>query len=185
MSLLSEYLPDWNYKEQHQALVAAPARRVYQSALELDLAKSPLTSFLFKLRELPMRLTSKDWQSPGMGSGFDDLLELGFLRLAASPPHEFVLGLVGNFWTLSPEIKKLTSQGFKDFAESGYAKVAFNFAVDELKPGLSRLSTETRIQCLGPSAQKAFRAYWLLIRPFSGLTRREMLRLVRKQAEAS
>ncbi len=42
---------------------------------------------------------------------------------------------------------------------------------------------ETRVQCLGPRARRNFRLYWALIGPFSGLIRKEALRLVRKGLE--
>ena len=38
------------------------------------------------------------------------------------------------------------------------------------------LSTETRAWLTDPASQRAFRAYWLVIRPFSGLIRRTWLR---------
>ena len=47
------------------------------------------------------------------------------------------------------------------------------------------LSTETRILCLGPKALKRFRAYWMVIRPFSGIVRKEWLRIAKKMAEAN
>jgi hypothetical protein len=39
------------------------------------------------------------------------------------------------------------------------------------------------VLALGNSARRKFRAYWLVVGPFSGLIRKEMLREVKRQAE--
>jgi hypothetical protein len=38
--------------------------------------------------------------------------------------------------------------------------------------------------CLDESSRRRFRRYWLFIRPFSGLIRMEMLRVIRQQIAA-
>jgi hypothetical protein len=65
----------------------------------------------------------------------------------------------------------------------GTAKAAWNFSLEELEPGLTRVVTETRILCADPASLRAFRCYWLVVRPFSGLLRRLMLHALRKSAE--
>jgi hypothetical protein len=47
----------------------------------------------------------------------------------------------------------------------------------------ARLETETRICLTDASARRRFGAYWLVIRPFSGLIRRSWLRAAKKRAE--
>ena len=49
------------------------------------------------------------------------------------------------------------------------------------EPG--RLVTETRIALTDEAARRAFRRYWLVVRPFSGLTRRLLLRAAKRAAE--
>jgi hypothetical protein len=141
---------------------------------------------LFRLRELPFRLRNRDFRSPGFGYTFADLLQLGFMDLGQDPPREFVIGLAGRFWGLNPDIVDLTADRFAGFRREGHAKVATNFLVTRRGSGFCLLSTETRILCLGPKALSSFRRYWTLIRPFSGLIRREWLRLaVRLATKAS
>ena len=43
--------------------------------------------------------------------------------------------------------------------------------------------TETRVYCLDEVSRKRFKLYWMLIRPFSGLIRREILQAVKRNAE--
>lgn len=46
------------------------------------------------------------------------------------------------------------------------------------------LSTETRIKCFGSAALWKFRPYWSLVRPFSGLIRKAILKQVKTAAES-
>lgn len=181
--LLDHFLPVHHFGERHQALAMAPPQRLYQAARDLDMGRSPLVGGLLLLRELPVRLAMRDFQGQGLGRSFEQMRAFGFIPLDDQPPRELVLGLVGRFWNLSPQIIRLPPGEFRDFSQPGYAKVAANLLVEPLGPGLTRLSTETRVQCLGLEARAKFRAYWTLIRPFSGLIRREWLRLARQAAE--
>ena len=97
---------------------------------------------------------------------------------------EFVLGLVGKFWALRAHILQLDAVQYTEFSQPGYAKLAWNFAIQESAPGLVRLSTETRILCTDSHSKSRFKLYWFLIGRFSGLTRKEMLRVVKRKIEA-
>ncbi len=63
-------------------------------------------------------------------------------------------------------------------------KAAWNLRVVESAPEKTRLTTETRVRCLGGAARRRFRLYWALISPFSGAIRLMLLRGVRRRAEA-
>ena len=64
-------------------------------------------------------------------------------------------------------------------------KVAWGYSVRELAPGRCLLCTQTRILCFGDSARRKFKLYWMVVGPFSGLIRREMLRLAKRRAESA
>ncbi len=181
--LLDEFMPRWHFSERHQAYAAAGAGECYRALRGLDARRSPLIWPLLRLRELPLRLARVQVPGPGLGNTLDEMLAVGFVLLADAPPAELVLGLAGCFWTLAPRIQRLQPADFPAWAAPGQAKVAANFSVLPLGPGLCRLVTETRVLCLDPRAKAAFRRYWTLIRPFSGLIRREWLRLARAAAE--
>ncbi len=59
----------------------------------------------------------------------------------------------------------------------------WNFTVQEAAANRTTLSTETRITCGDETSRLKFRAYWLFVRPFSGLIRLVMLRAVRHACE--
>ena len=170
--LIDQVLPKYDERESHQIDIRGRRREVYQTVRSIDFSDSLIIRTLFRLRGLPSTSTN-----------LDGLLRVGFLLVHEIPDKEFVLGLVGKFWTLRAEILKLNAVQYGEFSQRGYAKLAWNFAIQELAPGTVRLSTETRIACPDDPSRARFRLYWALIGRFSGLTRREMLRGVKKAVE--
>jgi hypothetical protein len=111
----------------------------------------------------------------------EGLARYGFVRVGGVAGREMVFGLVGRFWKLVPDLKRVTPEEFPGFTEEGWAKGAIDFAVSP-RAGGTELSTETRVLCFGEVARRRFRFYWNLIEPFSGLIRVDLLRAVRRQA---
>jgi hypothetical protein len=84
--------------------------------------------------------------------------------------------VVAERWTRKPD-------DFAGFAEPGYAKMAMDMCARSDGAG-SRLETETRVFLTNAAARRRFAAYWLVIRPFSGLIRRSWLKAAKRRAEA-
>ena len=177
--LIEGVLPEFDVVERHRIRVRAPADRAYEAVRALDLGRSPVAMALFAVRGL-LRMG----RGPRARSfKLDDAGRLGFVVLAEEPGVEFVLGLVGRFWQLRGGIRRVEPEAFEAFAESGFAKAAWNFPVDPLGPSACMVRTETRVLCTDPESQKKFLRYWRVIGPFSGFIRREALRLIKRDAE--
>ena len=97
--------------------------------------------------------------------------------------REMVIGLIGKFWTPGGGLQKIDAESFKRFETAGFAKAVWNFSIVE-DGGDSRLATETRIKCTDAESKRRFGFYWMFIGPFSGLIRMEMLKLIKRKAEA-
>ena len=172
--LIDQILPRYDEREYHQIEIRGNRTEVYETVRALDFSDSFLIRILFRLRGLPATSTN-----------LDGLLQVGFLLVDEIPNAEFVLGLVGKFWTLRAQILQLDAVQYSEFNQRGYAKLAWNFAIQESTPGVVRLSTETRIVCTDDHSKSRFKFYWFLIGRFSGLIRREMLRGVKRKIEPS
>ena len=170
--LIDQVLPKYDEREYHQIEMKGNPTEVYQAIKDLDFSDSFLIRNLFRLRGLPATSTN-----------LDGLLQVGFLLVDEVANKEFVLGLVGKFWTFRAQILKLDAVQYREFSQRGYAKLAWNFAIRESTPSLVMLSTETRIVCTDDQSKSRFKLYWSLIGPFSGLTRKEMLRSVKRKIE--
>lgn len=181
--LIDDFLPDYHAVERHAIGVAAPAERVYSAVRTLNLGESRIVRWLFALRGLPLLLSGHQRRGAPRWT-LDSLLGAGFILLGEDPPREILLGLVGKFWTPTGERVRLDAEGFRRFDRPGFAKAAWNFSLAESVSGETWLKTETRVFCLDAAARCRFRAYWLVVRPFSGWTRREALRAIKRAAEA-
>ena len=170
--LIDQILPRYDEREYHQIELRGNPTEVYESVRALDFSDSFLIRTLFRLRGLPATLKS-----------VDDLLEAGFVLVDELPGKEFVLGLIGKFWAPTAKLEKANAIRYREFNHKGYAKVAWNFAVNKTSHGLVKVSTETRIMCMDDRSRKRFRLYWRLVGPFSGLIRREMLRCLKDSSE--
>jgi hypothetical protein len=63
--------------------------------------------------------------------------------------------------------------------------VAGNIALIPRDDGNVQVTTETRIYSPDDVSRRNFRWYWSLIGPFSGIIRKEWLRLIKQRAEAN
>ena len=170
--LIDDFLPKYDFVETHDIKIRASAETVFGVMDEVDLCESPIIRALFFLRGLPnshLRLR--------------DLKKVKFEILGIEKNKEMLLGLAGKFWTLRGEMQAVNAGNFREFDKKGFAKAVWNFSVNGVG-NETRLTTETRIRCLDEVSRRSFRFYWTLIQPFSGLIRNEMLKIVKRKAEA-
>lgn len=169
--LIDSFLPEYDFSETHDIKIRATAETVFRALNAVDLCESAVIRWLFRLRGLPSR-----------GMTLREMQRLRFEVLDESENREILLGLVGRFWTIKGDLQKINSQNFREFDEQGFAKAVWNFSLFEAA-GETRLTTETRIKCLGASSRKKFGFYWRFIQPFSALIRKEILKAVKQRAE--
>ncbi len=171
--LIDDFMPRYDFSETHDIKIRARAADVFRALNETDMNDSWIIRTLFFLRGLPTgKLTLRDMQ------------KMRFETLGESENKEILLGLAGRFWTVMGSLKKVDSNNFREFKEIGFAKAVCNFSLVESN-GETSLTTETRIKCFGEKSHRRFGFYWTFIQPFSGLTRLEMLKLIKRKAEKS
>jgi hypothetical protein len=147
--------------------------------LAQDLASSPLSKALLALRGYGGRALRR-----GAGTLPENLQRLGFTRLAELPVSELVFGLAGKFWRFDGGLERIHDRAaFRDFADDGCVKVAWNLRIGATDGVSCDLSTETRIEYFGTAARRKFRLYWTLVGPFSGAIRRALLSGIKLRAE--
>ena len=163
------WLPEYDEAEQHEIVVAASVDDTWRTLRSTDFARSPVVRVLLGIR--------------GLGTAAADLnsmVERGFTLLEEHSPHEITLGMVGRPHRSS--IDRVAAEEFRAYAVPGSVRIVWDFTVEAVGEG-SRIRTITRIQATDEAGLKSFRRYWPFIRPFSGLTRIAMLRLVKRRAE--
>ena len=146
----------------------------------VSIAELPIVRALYLLRGLGR--AAFDTREPFLG-----LARLGSVTLEDVAGEGLVLGLTGQFWRIrggSRLARPRTPDEFLAYDRADVCKVVIDFRIVEIGSGRCAVSTETRVHVEDPAARRAFRRYWLVIRPFSGLIRMLFLRAVRRRAEA-
>lgn len=184
--LIDELMPHYHVTERHKTVIDAPADVVYASLLRFDFGDSPVVRFLFALRGLGALIWGKA-RPARTPLTLESMQKGGFIPLGENPPHELAFGLAGQFWKAAggEHAPVRDRDGFLAFNRPGYAMSVMNFSAAPLPDGRTLVRTETRTRCTDDESWRRFRLYWFLIRPFSGLIRLEMLRSLRRYAEAS
>ena len=179
-------------RERHVTTIHAPADAVYRALWRADFG-GVTSRTLLAVRLVPALLG--DWRHArervvryrrsDSRLTLQAFLRSGFAELEAVPNEELVLGLVGRFWTPSGGLTPTSAATFRTGPPDGQAQAAWNFRCDPAGEGATRLSTETRVRVAPGAARSRFLAYWFVVRPFSGVLRRLMLRAVRREAEGA
>ncbi|MGU3502338.1 hypothetical protein [Mycobacterium sp. C31M] len=166
--------------------VAADAHTTYLAVANLDLltVRTPVLVAAMWLRGVPARVTGRPVAVPpalviGAGVGLP-----GWTILRHAPQREIVIGAVGKFWKPVIEWNPVPASGFREFDEPGWAKLAISFTIAPTESG-TMVGYRCRTVGTDPSAERRFRRYWWLIKPFVGHIMRATLRTVKHHAEGS
>ena len=164
--LLDHYLPHCDFYERHSTLARTTPERAYAALHATEFSRSRIIRVLLAMRGIRNRSFTAT---------------SAFTVLEENPPHEIVIGLQGPFWKPFCKLDRVDAETYKTPVRAGVARGAWNFLI-EREGDRTRITTETRVLC-ADDARAKLRLYWMLIRPWSGLIRRVMLRRIRKESE--
>lgn len=185
--LLNSFVPQYDFHEVHSIVIQASAEKILGAIMQLTPSEIPLVGILMSIRSLPSLVLYGKKFSPNNHKPFaEQILQSGFLLLGEEPKSELLLGLVGQFWKLRGGICREVrdAKEFNEFTRPGWAKVGWNFFIDEHEDGCV-VRTETRIVCTDAASMRRFARYWFVIHPGSALIRRTILKAIKRRAEAA
>jgi hypothetical protein len=182
--LIDSFAPLPDAVETHSIVINAPREIVYRALRTADLGSSFIIKSLLAVRSIPGFIARPCAMPRNRKITLQTLIDSGFGLLAEKPGEEVVLGVTGRFWRPVGNLSRFNRPDFDRAVPAGFARGVWNFSVSEKVPGKTILTTETRVMCGDPASRRKFLAYWLVVRPFSGLIRLIMLKRVRKIAEA-
>ena len=181
---LDAFMPIYQFEEQYEIPVHAPADRVYRAVLEVSADEIPFYRMLA-------------WIRRGMASGPESMLNppdgvplitlatrTSFVKLADVPGKEIVIGTV----VLAPPGVRLAAAdaptSFMALDQEGFAKTGIAFLITPQSNGWAMLRTDTRVWATDPVSRDRFARYWRVIAPGSAGTRLMWLRAIKVRAEA-
>jgi len=165
--LLNKYLPQFQFTELHSTIVEGNSVDSYNETMELDLSDSKIIAILFRLRGLPF---SKRKLA-------EITKDMRFTLLEEIQYSEFLYA----FWFSTKTEWIDDKQEFEKNNLKYNAKVGWSFRFNEKPNDFTEIITETRVLCLNTRTKLIFSIYWFFVKPFSGLVRIEMLRLIKKK----
>ena len=179
--LIDSFAPNPDAVERHRISIDASPDVVYRALWTTDLGHSAIIKALMGLRSLPeFVLRRRHLPARDQKISLHTLIDAGFGTLAEEPGDEIVLGVSGRFWRPTGNLLPFDRDAFDRPVPPGTARAVWNFKVEPAEGGQTILSTETRVTCGDSRSRRKFRAYWCLVRPFSGLIRHLMLRALAK-----
>lgn len=155
-----------DFSERHSIRVDAPAERVLAAVRSVTLAEMGVFRLLARLRGIRMP-ADRPVVELAVEGGWEELVD---------EPRVLTLGAIGQPWRLRGGDRP--DGDFSSFDRPGYVKMTLSWRLEG-----TTLTTETRVRPTDAVARRAFRRYWLVIRPFSGLIRRVWLRAIKRRAE--
>ena len=163
---IDTFLSDYDFDEKHELFMPdVSPEEAYRALKGINFSDSRLLRILIRLRGI--RPKTQEHQM--------------FTVLSDREPDEIVLGLIAKPWTLSVGTVSIPASEFTNFSTPGFAKIAWNFTFSPLNNG-TLASTITRIKCMDITSRTKFRLYWFVIKPFSGLMRIKMLRMIKAKS---
>jgi hypothetical protein len=181
--LIDSFAPEFDANEVHRIAINASCPAVYEALWAADLGNSAVIKLLLFLRSLPGLITRSKSRPRNRKVTLQTVIDSGFGLLDKTPDEEIVLGVTGRFWRPTGNLSAFNRSDFNGPVPLGLARGVWNFSVSESQQGQTILRTETRVICGDAASRRKFLAYWVVVRPFSGLIRLIMLRNVRKAAE--
>jgi hypothetical protein len=159
MKTLDAHMPLYEFSTRHELTVDAPTDVAEQALREVTFGEVPIVRALLFARG-------------GSAHRQDEPVVATMVPRATvvedAPGEGIVLSITGQFWRLRGRGPEPPAKAVVDFRS---------------RPGM--LTTETRVHVPDPVSRRKFVRYWRVVRPFSGLIRKSVLKAAKRRAEAA
>jgi len=180
---IDEFMPAFQFREQHAAAISAPPARVFEAIRTVSADEIALFQAFTWIRRFGQPGPESIMNAPGSQAILDVATRSGFLLLQDRPPHEVVIGTIVVAPPRARRPERFGPDEFKRLTMPGLATATMNFRVEDAGGGTSRLVTETRVFATDRTALRRFTPYWRIIFPGSAILRITWSRAIRARAE--
>ncbi|GBR05420.1 hypothetical protein GCM10007207_09090 [Asaia siamensis] len=157
-----------HFQECHSRVIHASAGACLDAVEAFTVEQDPLIRFCLGVRDLPGRMI--------LGQAAHRFSMKSFVFLGRIGDVSLAYGLAGSFWRWDYGLDQQAAQGASFWAGDGPScRLLLTFETDFISDDQIRLLTRTRISCPDSAMRSRMAAYWMAIRPVSGLIRRRLL----------
>lgn len=182
---LDEFLPDAPHRTRYATTIRTDAEGAWTAMRSITVRELAFTRILLAVRRMSLSALRPDDERTDLPL-LETFVKRDFTVLREDEPRALVLATTGRPWQLRSKL--CAPAGTADFAahdEPGTVRIAMSFELAEAGEGRTRLATETRVSPTDDAAAGRFRRYWTVVRPGSDVIRLDVLRAVRRRAEAT
>lgn len=173
---LEAALPGAQFGERHARVVDADAERVWAALHTVRWRDLTVTAPLVVLRLGPGG-SRRDARMVDHGPG---------APVASRPPNTMTSAVVARPWKPVPQMGPVMADlaALRAFDEAGWLKFGMEWTLSPVAGGRTLVETTTLCEATDEVARRRFARYWAVIRPFSGLIRRDLLGVVDRLARS-
>ena len=182
---LDEWMPVWQFDEQHLIHVDASSEKVFEAIHAVRADEIFLFRTLIAIRRCGRPGPESIMNAPESKPLLDVATQTTFIYLADDAPREIVVGTVISAPRGIHAPAKLTPEVFRKTLPPGVVLATMNYLVVPDAGGGSTVSTETRVHGNSADSVRRFAVYWRIIHPGSDIIRRTWLRTIKHRAEAN
>lgn len=146
---------------------------LFTKVIACDLGNNFIIRLLFRLRGMSTRFHS-----------IQDLERMGFTMLDQEPGKEVIFGMITHSAMFNSCHEMVSPLAFIAYSDPSSIKAVINLHIETMAGTGHVITTETRILCNSSKMKSRFKLYWFFVKPFSRLSRKLMLREIKKQVTA-
>lgn len=170
--LIDDFMPNFEFGDASKTDVKASPEAAFRAVKTFNMGESTTIRWLFKMRGIPTgNLTLRD------------LERVNFKVLGEKQNEELLIGLAGEFKTLTGGLLNLSPEQFRSFDNPGFIKACWNFSLADIGNGKTRVTSEIRIHGTDAASVAKVKSFWGMLKTPSAMIRSEILKLIKKQAE--
>ena len=179
---LDDVIPHPRHRTCYRRVIGAPPPVVWEELHRVTMSALPLGRALEGARLLPARIAGRK-VPPLARLTFFDVTPVPVL--SSDPPTAVIAAGLSQPWRLlgGSTPPSLDAAAVRASTTPGWVKVGMEYRLEAVSGG-TLATIETRVVATDPRTDRAFAAYWFLIRAASGVIRRELLRTVARRSEA-
>src|SRR2546422_4149003 len=157
---LDEFAPNYQFGEFHSIRVSAPRERVFLAMKEVTADEIFLFRTLTWIRRFGRPGPESIMNAPENQALLGVATRSGFLVLAMEENREIVLGTAVAGPPGFRLSHKPTPEDFKNARQPGFVLAAMNFRFEDDGPGVTLVTTETRVFATSAPVRQRFQLYW-------------------------